>query len=259
MDQLIEELKLRIAALESRMNRYELATPAMQSGELPSGEPVNPARQNPFVVNAAEQKRAAHIDVPPEPVKQTEQPELPEVVFRPQGEFSTPEEVAAAAQAQGPSMQPVYWQPTQPKPKEYTTRQVPLPPSPVMQQPPSKPVETPQKQAGPTERWIHEQVPRSTQRFEYTGEMPATRQSAPEHVPEWLTRDGGGVPSVYPPSAPPPPPGHASAREDIDMSQRVSQFAEATVGAIAAMNQRLTEGMRRLEEITRDLEMKGTE
>jgi len=67
------------------------------------------------------------------------------------------------------------------------------------------------------------------------------------------------VPSVYPPSAPPPPPGHASAREDIDMSQRVSQFAEATVGAIASMNQRLTEGMRRLEEITRDLEMKGAE
>jgi len=65
MDELLNELKLRIAAIEARLNRYETAVVPFLPPRPGSGR--NPGAQY-------------------------------ETVYRPKGQFNTPEEVQAAAQ-----------------------------------------------------------------------------------------------------------------------------------------------------------------
>ena len=82
---LLKELELRMAAIEARLDRYEnMVTPTMQT-VAPEGD--KPSASNPFV-----QRRRAQEQ---------------EVVFRPKGEFSTPEEVQQAAMQQMENMERV--------------------------------------------------------------------------------------------------------------------------------------------------------
>jgi len=200
---------------------------------VPGGEAVNPATDNPFVVREREKQEEAKASV----------------VYPPAGSNMTPDQKQQAAVERVANPQQAQQQ-EQPQEQEKTPQQR------VFERAKEQQAERHTRMRARGQTPHIDKIPEQYRKSNFTFEGPQNSDQIQDEQDE--PKDAGPE-RVQAKPVMTPPAGDTAHTQSTEFSERSAEFAESTVDAFAALSERLTNALRRIEELEADIEMKDHE